>query len=37
MPLNLLIEKDKDGYFARILQIDACVLKGDAYKESFLE
>ncbi|WP_273403924.1 type II toxin-antitoxin system HicB family antitoxin [Campylobacter avium] len=34
MLLNVLIEKDKDGYFARILELDGCVSQGDTYEEA---
>ena len=34
MLLNVLIEKDKDGYFAHILELDGCVSQGDTYEEA---
>ena len=34
MLLNVLIEKDEYGYFARILELDGCVSQGNTYEEA---
>ncbi len=34
MLLNVIIEKDKDGYFARILELEGCVSQGNTYEEA---
>ncbi|EAJ1438358.1 type II toxin-antitoxin system HicB family antitoxin [Campylobacter coli] len=34
MSLNVIIEKDKDGYFARILEFEGCVSQGNTYEET---
>lgn len=35
MLLNIIIEKDQDGYFARILELEGCVSQGNTYEEAF--
>lgn len=34
MLLNVIIEKDQDGYFARILELEGCVSQGNTYEEA---
>ncbi|EPP1145960.1 type II toxin-antitoxin system HicB family antitoxin [Campylobacter upsaliensis] len=34
MLLNIIIEKDQDGYFARILELEGCVSQGNTYEEA---
>ncbi|HEG0611750.1 TPA: type II toxin-antitoxin system HicB family antitoxin [Campylobacter coli] len=34
MLLNIIIEKDQDGYFARILELEGCVSQGNTYEET---
>ena len=34
MSLNVIIEKDKDGYFERILEFVGCVSQGNTYAEA---
>lgn len=34
MLLNVIIEKDQDGYFARILELEGCVSQGNTYEET---
>ena len=34
MLLNVIIEKDQNGYFARILALEGCVSKGNTYEEA---
>ncbi|EPO1980120.1 type II toxin-antitoxin system HicB family antitoxin [Campylobacter upsaliensis] len=34
MLLNSIIEKDQDGYFARILELEGCVSQGNTYEEA---
>lgn len=34
MLLNVIIEKDQDGYFARILEFEGCVSQGNTYEEA---
>lgn len=34
MLLNVMIEKDKHGYFARILELEGCVSQGNTYEEA---
>ncbi|AWI35154.1 type II toxin-antitoxin system HicB family antitoxin [Helicobacter apodemus] len=36
MLLNVIIEKDKDGYFARILELEGCVSQGNTYEEALI-
>ena len=31
---NVIIEKDQDGYFARILELEGCVSQGNTYEEA---
>ncbi len=35
MLLNIIIEKDRDRYFARILKLEGCVSQGNTYEEAF--
>ncbi|MPB64668.1 type II toxin-antitoxin system HicB family antitoxin [Campylobacter upsaliensis] len=30
----MIIEKDQDGYFARILELEGCVSQGNTYEEA---
>ncbi|MFK0417744.1 type II toxin-antitoxin system HicB family antitoxin [Campylobacter coli] len=32
--INIIIEKDQDGYFARILELEGCVSQGNTYEET---
>ncbi len=34
MLLNIIIEKDRDRYFARILELEGCVSQGNTYEEA---
>ncbi|EAI1510305.1 type II toxin-antitoxin system HicB family antitoxin [Campylobacter coli] len=34
MLLNVIIEKDRDRYFARILELEGCVSQGNTYEEA---
>lgn len=34
MLLNVIIEKDQNGYFARILELEGCVSQGNTYEEA---
>lgn len=34
MLLNVIIEKDQDGYFAHILELEGCVSQGNTYEEA---
>ncbi|EHQ1324178.1 type II toxin-antitoxin system HicB family antitoxin [Campylobacter upsaliensis] len=34
MLLNSIVEKDQDGYFARILELEGCVSQGNTYEEA---
>ena len=34
MLLNVIIEKDQDAYFARILELEGCVSQGNTYEEA---
>lgn len=34
MLLNVIIEKDQYGYFARILELEGCVSQGNTYEEA---
>ena len=34
MLLNVIIENDQDGYFARILELEGCVSQGNTYEEA---
>ena len=36
MLLNVIIEKDQDGYFARILELEGCVSQGNTYEEAMI-
>ncbi|EAJ1284076.1 type II toxin-antitoxin system HicB family antitoxin [Campylobacter jejuni] len=36
MLLNIIIEKDQDGYFARILELEGCVSQGNTYEEALV-
>ncbi|EAJ5453318.1 type II toxin-antitoxin system HicB family antitoxin [Campylobacter jejuni] len=36
MLLNIVIEKDQDGYFARILELEGCVSQGNTYEEALV-
>ena len=36
MLLNVIIEKDQDGYFARILELEGCVSQGNTYEEALI-
>ncbi|EAH7836743.1 type II toxin-antitoxin system HicB family antitoxin [Campylobacter coli] len=36
MLLNIIIEKDQDGYFARILEFEGCVSQGNTYEEALV-
>lgn len=36
MLLNVIIEKDQDGYFARILELEGCVSQGNTYEETLI-
>ncbi|EIW1009450.1 type II toxin-antitoxin system HicB family antitoxin [Campylobacter jejuni] len=31
-----MIEKDQDGYFARILELEGCVSQGNTYEEALV-
>ncbi|EIN3339877.1 type II toxin-antitoxin system HicB family antitoxin [Campylobacter coli] len=31
-----MIEKDQDGYFARILELEGCVSQGNTYEETLV-
>ncbi|EJA9561715.1 type II toxin-antitoxin system HicB family antitoxin, partial [Campylobacter coli] len=33
---NIIIEKDQDGYFARILELEGCVSQGNTYEEALV-
>ncbi|EAH4713583.1 type II toxin-antitoxin system HicB family antitoxin [Campylobacter jejuni] len=32
----MIIEKDQDGYFARILELEGCVSQGNTYEEALV-
>ncbi|EAJ3733986.1 type II toxin-antitoxin system HicB family antitoxin [Campylobacter upsaliensis] len=32
--MECIIEKDQDGYFARILELEGCVSQGNTYEEA---
>ncbi|EGK3513222.1 type II toxin-antitoxin system HicB family antitoxin [Campylobacter jejuni] len=34
--MNIIIEKDQDGYFARILELEGCVSQGNTYEEALV-
>ena len=36
MLLNIITEKDQDGYFARILELEGCVSQGNTYEEALV-
>ncbi len=36
MLLNVIIEKDQYGYFARILELEGCVSQGNTYEEALI-
>lgn len=36
MLLNVIIEKDQNGYFARIFELESCVSQGNTYEEALI-
>ena len=36
MLLNVIIEKDQDGYFACIFELENCVSQGNTYEEALI-
>ncbi|EAL1920673.1 type II toxin-antitoxin system HicB family antitoxin [Campylobacter jejuni] len=36
MIIDIIIEKDQDGYFARILELEGCVSQGNTYEEALV-
>ena len=34
MIFNVVIEKDENGYFANVLELEGCVSQGDTYEET---
>lgn len=34
--IDIIIEKDQDGYFARILELEGCVSQGNTYEEALV-
>ncbi|PAF44479.1 type II toxin-antitoxin system HicB family antitoxin [Helicobacter sp. 11S02596-1] len=34
MTFNSIIQKDKDGYFAYVPELEGCVSQGDSYEEA---
>ncbi|EJQ4959830.1 type II toxin-antitoxin system HicB family antitoxin [Campylobacter upsaliensis] len=36
MLLDSIVEKDQDGYFARILELEGCVSQSNTYEEALI-